>query len=310
MNALNILSRSGKVLDEFGVIRSFRSQVRRFPRLSHDEEREVVRAYQQEGDKDALERLVHANLWVVLKIVQEYPARHIGTLDQIQEGCVGLMQAIEKFDVERGIRLSTYAQFWVRAVVLKQLMSGYRIVRLGTTVAQRRLFFRLKKEKKALMRDGIEPTPEALAERLDVTVDEVVEMDMRMSSPAMRLDAPLDAEGDSGRSLIDHMTDTTPSADRLLTHKQLIETFRDELDQMKNSLKPRERDILAFRLLSDDPMTLQSLGDRFGVSRERARQIEARLLKKIRARLEQRMDESPNFYPARETFPSFSSHAA
>lgn len=258
-------------------LKRYLSDIRRYPVLTKDEEFDCARDVQS-GSGAASRRLVNSNLRLVVRIALEYQSTRISLLDLIQEGNVGLMQAVRKFDPSRGIRLSTYAQFWIRAYILKYLMDNYKLVKVGTTQAQRKLFYNLKKEKDRLTQQGIVPTPERLAESLDVRERDIVEMESRLSGREVSLDAPL--KDDAG-SLMDLLPSTSDSAERVYDQHLVSRHLLGRLREFREKLNGRDSEIWDRRLINDEPMTLQELGDLFGVSRERARQLEARIVRNL-----------------------------
>ena len=278
----------GPSLERVSPLQRYFGEIRRFPLLSPEEEHELAARFRDRGDRQAAERLVSANLRLVVKIALEYHRNWMDLLDLIQEGNVGLMQAVKKFDPYRGIKLSTYAAFWIRAYILKFLMDNWRLIKIGTTQAQRKLFFNLKKEKQRLESEGFVPGPKLLAKTLDVKESEIQEMDQRMSAREESLAAPVTADGKQSRE--DTLASAAPGADEVLAEKQsfaqiqqALKSFRKTLD---GSALKKEAYLFDKRLLAEKPLTLQQVGQRFGISRERARQIEARLIKKIRAYLQ------------------------
>jgi RNA polymerase sigma-32 factor len=225
----------------------------------------------------------------VVKIAYEYRRAAFNILDLIQEGNVGLMHAVRKYDPFKGVKLSTYAAWWIRAYILRFIMDNWRMVKLGTTEAQRKLFFNLRKEQQKLAAEGFAVGPKLLAERLGVTEEEVVEMDRRLSGDEVWLDAPVGEDGE--RSFGEHLPAPHRRADDALEEEQIKAALREEMEAFAQTLDERERFIFEKRLTSDEPMTLQEIGDSFGISRERARQIEAKLVKGLRARLRERMPD-------------------
>lgn len=258
-------------------LKRYLADIRRYPVLDKSEEFELARA-SKEGDEAATQRLVNCNLRLVVKIALEYQSTRVSLLDLIQEGNVGLMQAVRKFDPERNIRLSTYAQFWIRAYVLKFLMDNYKLVKVGTTQAQRKLFYNLKKEKEKLVQQGVEPTSERLAERLDVREKDIVEMETRLQGREISLDAPVN---DESGTLMDLIPAKNRLADEMFDHALVDQHLKERLAEYRKTLKGRDAKIWDKRLVAEKPLTLQQLGDLFGVSRERARQLQARILKKL-----------------------------
>jgi RNA polymerase sigma-32 factor len=250
--------------------------------LTPTEERELAIAYHQRHDEAAGSHLVEANLRLVVKIAEEYGRPGDTLLDLIQEGNLGLVRAVQKFDPERGVRLSSYAAWWIRAYILKYLLSNHRMVRVGTTLAQRRLFYRLRSERERLENAGIAVEAKNIAEALQVKETQVVEMEMRLGAPEASLDAPV---SDSSRaSQLSFLADDAAARPDLQVENGEFHTrLRDSVGRFVEGLQGRERDIAERRLLADEPITLREIGLHYGVSRERARQIEATLKEKMRA---------------------------
>jgi RNA polymerase sigma-32 factor len=199
--------------------------------------------------------------------------------DLIQEGNIGLLQALKKFDPSRKVKFSYYAAYWIKAYILKFIMDNWRLVKVGTTQAQRKLFFNLKKEQEKILKEGLDPGPELLAERLGVSAGDVVEMDSRLSTREISLDAPVNPELEESQVSI--LPSGQEAADNLLSDAQVRTLVQERLGRFRKTLDERENAILDRRLMSDEPVTLQEIGGEFGVSRERVRQIETRLKKKI-----------------------------
>ncbi len=278
----------GAGLERISPLQRYFGEIRRFPLLSPEEEHQLAARFHDQGDRQAAERLVSANLRLVVKIALEYHRNWMDLLDLIQEGNVGLMQAVKKYDPYRGIKLSTYAAFWIRAYILKFLMDNWRLVKIGTTQAQRKLFYNLKKEKQRFESEGFVPGPKMLAQALDVKESEIREMDQRLSGREESLAAPVTDDGKQSRE--DTIASAAPPVDDVLADEQslaqiqqALKTFRQTLDGPAHK---KEAFIFDKRLLAEKPLTLQQVGERFGVSRERARQLEARLVKKIKAHLQ------------------------
>lgn len=279
---------SGTSLARSDPLRAYMAEVTRHPLLTREEELELATLYARTGDRAAAWKLVTSNLRLVVKIAREYHRGVFQLLDLIQEGNVGLMQAVRKFDPLKGVKLSTYAAWWIRAYIIRFIMDNWRQVKLGTTQAQRRLFFNLGKERERLLARGIEPTPRLLARNLRVDEEDVNEMAARMSGDDLSLDQPIRGEdGESSVSRMDRLEDrgATP-ADETVAAEQMRKLFREKLDAFGLTLTDeREKAIFVDRLLprdGADPVTLSDLGARFGLTRERARQIEAKLTSRLR----------------------------
>jgi RNA polymerase sigma-32 factor len=263
----------------------YMSETRRYPLLTPDEEHSLAVRLVEQGDNVAARKLIEANLRLVVKIAYEYRRAHKNLLDLVQEGNIGLMQAVRKFDPYRGVKLSSYAAFWIRAYILKFILNNWRLVKIGTTQAQRKLFFNLRKEREKLEQLGFQPTPALLAEKLDVTEQEVIEMERRLAAPEASLDAPIGNDDDGARSRMDYLPGND-RPDHSVARSEFSELLKGKLDVFAKTLEGREQAIFRERWLTEDPLTLQELGDRYGVSRERARQLEKRLLGRLRKYLE------------------------
>jgi RNA polymerase sigma-32 factor len=268
------------------------AEVARHPVLSREEEHDLAVRYHETGDVEAAYKLVASNLRLVVKIAHEYRRTAFQLLDLVQEGNMGLMQAVKKYDPFKGVKLSSYAAWWIRAYIIRFVMENWRMVKLGTTQAQRKLFFNLAKERQKLLARGIEPTPRLLAKNLRVEEKEVEEMSARMAGDDVSLDAPLRGEeGDARQTRLDRVEAEAGAAapDERLGDEQLKRLFREKLDAFARTISDeKERYVFEHRLLPPDgrePLTLQQVGDRFGLTRERARQIEAKLTARLRDHL-------------------------
>jgi RNA polymerase sigma-32 factor len=270
-------------LDPF---RLYLDEIKRYPLLSREEERELAIRYREKQDTEAGYKLITANLRLVVKIAMDFQRYWMQNLmDLIQEGNVGLMQAVKKFDPYRGYKFSYYASFWIKAYIIKFIMDNWKLVKIGTTQAQRKLFFNLRKEKERLEAQGIEASPKLLSHRLDVKESEIIEMDQRLNSWEISLDSPLKEDSeDTHKSFLP--SDDLPVDDQL-ADQEAKAILHDKLMRFREQLKGKEAVIFDKRLLTDEPMTLQEIGDRFGISRERVRQLESRLKKNLKAYLEE-----------------------
>jgi RNA polymerase sigma-32 factor len=268
--------------------------IRRYPLLTREEEHELAVSFAKSGDVEAARRLVTSNLRLVVKIAHEYRRAHRNLLDLIQEGNVGLVQAVKKYDPYRGVKLSSYAAWWIRAYMLKFILNNWRLVKIGTTQAQRKLFFNLKKEKDKLEQAGFDTSSKALAEALDVPEREVIDMERRLGQGEMSLDAPLgrDDEG-GGRShleMLESAGETRP--DVRAEGDEFRSLLRAKLEKFSETLRGRELTIFQERLLTDSPKTLQEIGELYGISRERARQLEKRLTTKLKSYLQAELGDA------------------
>lgn len=256
------------------------AEVRRYPFLSKEEELQLFHEYQQLGTREAAVKLILANLRVCVAIASEYGLAGIDQMDLIQEGNVGLLQAMKKFDPTKNVRFYAYAAWWVRAYVLRYLLNNFRLVKIGTTQEQRRLFYNLRREKAKLERQGYVPDPKLLADRLNVRERDVVEMDQRLGSWELSLDQPMTDEGEG--TFHDLLPSAQAPIDDQLADTQLRVLFRKKLAEFAKTLTEREEDILRNRLLSETPVTLEDLGRKYMITKERTRQLEAKIIKKLR----------------------------
>jgi len=256
-------------------------EVRRYKLLTKEEEHQLALKYRENKDPDAAYKLITSNLRLVVKIAFEFHRAWVmNLLDLIQEGNIGLMQAVKKFDPYRGVRLSSYASFWIRAYILRFILDNWRLVKIGTTQAQRRLFFNLQKEKTKLEALGYSAEPKKLAEAIGVKEKEVIQMDQRMSSWEASLDAPM--RDDAERSLMDFLPASKELIDGKLEDNEIKSILYEKLKDFKKTLKDKELYIYQNRILAENPATLQEIGDKYGITRERTRQIEEKLLRKIK----------------------------
>lgn len=291
---LPILSTS-RVTKRTDVLSSYLSEIRRHPLLDREEETKIAIHYAETGDPEAAARLVTANLRLVVKLAFQYHRQWADVLDLIQEGNVGLVEALSRYDPYRGIRFSSYAQYWIRAMILRYLMDNYRMVRLGSTRHGRKLFFQLKKEKNRLAEMGIQPSTKALSESLQIPEKEIVNVDQHLSAPALSLHAPMG--GEEGRSLAEIVTDHEATGpEQTVVNQDLGAKVREHLESFSHDLRDdREVAIWYERLVAEDSVSLASLGERFGVSKERIRQIEGRIKKRLKVHLRRELGDEIDF---------------
>jgi RNA polymerase sigma-32 factor len=273
---------------------AYMASLRHAPRFDRDEEHQLAVEYLKRRDPEIARQLVTANLKLVVKLAHEYTRAHRNLLDLIQEGNVGLVQAIEKYDPHRNVKLSSYAAWWIRAYMLRYILQNARIVRLGTTATQRKLFFNLRKEQAKLERMGFVPSAKNVAERLRVPEAEVLDMEQRLSAPDASLDAPVFTNGhdEPGRSRLDLVESPAWRPDVATEEVEFKERLHQVLEAFGSRLKGRERALFDERLISAEPRTLQELGDRFGISRERTRQLEMRLLARLKTYLASQLGDA------------------
>jgi len=275
-------------------LQRYLQEISQYALLSREETNALAVKFKEDGDQDAAYRLVTANLRLVVKVAMDFQKYWMTNfLDLVQEGNVGLVQAVKKFDPYRGVKFSYYAAYWIRAYILKFIMDNWRLVKIGTTQAQRKLFFSLNKERKLLEAQGFAAGSKLLAERLNVKESEVIEMSQRMGGGDVSLESPV--HDDSGDQQKDFLMDKTKTVEELVAEGEMKERLGAILTRLRGRLNPKEQAILTDRLLTDDRLTLQDIADRFGISRERVRQIEANLLVKMKKIFEEELPDIRNF---------------
>ena len=268
-------------LVQYDSLQRYLSEIRRYPLLTPTEEHDLAVRYKEYGEIEAAYRLVTGNLRLVVMIARQYQRALRNLLDLIQEGNIGLMEAVRNFDPYRGVRFPSYAVWWVRAYIIRYIMNNWRMVKIGTTQAQRKLFFNLQKERERLEAEGFSPEPKLIAQHLGVKEEEVVEMTQRLTSRDLSVDAPLD-NGDESATLLDFMADKRGTAEEEVAANEYRELMREKMAEFAKTLKGKEQVIFSKRLLAEEPLTLQDIGDQYGISRERVRQLESRIKKKLK----------------------------
>ncbi len=279
---------TSRSLEPTSALSAYMAQLAHHAPITREEEHELAVRWVEEGDVDSARQMVLSNLRLVVKIAMEYRRAWTNTLDLIQEGNVGLMEAVQRYDPYQGVKLSSYAVYWIRAYILKYILDNLRSVRLGTTRAGRKLFFRLNKERRALELEGFEVTPKLLAERLDVGEDDVVAMQAQLARPDLSLDAPR-FDDDGRETWGDSLSGGLGDAEDTVGRGEMREVFRRAISVFRETLGERDLQILNERVLADEPRTLAEMGEEFGVSRERVRQLEARIIKKLREYMKEEM---------------------
>jgi RNA polymerase sigma-32 factor len=260
--------------------RRYMAEIRRYPAITREEERELARRYRDTGDREALFRLVTSNLMLVVRVALSFRRAARSVLDLVQEGNLGLLAAIERFDPELGVRLPTYAAWWIRAYIVKYLLDNVRLVRVGTTNARRKLLRNLRQEKLRLEAAGFDVGPRMLAEHFGVSEEDVKDVERALHARDVSLDAPLSDDEDRTRG--DVMPASGPSVEEDVARRELQEKVQAAIGRFRVGLSDRERTILDERLLSDEPATLQAIGEKFGTTREAVRQAEARLMARLK----------------------------
>lgn len=282
----------GYAANERGVVPyspldAYLAEIRRFSPLTKEAEHAAAVEYHNTKSPEAAYTLVSGSLWLVVKIARDYERVAKNVLDLIQEGNIGLMEAVRNFDPYRGVRFPSYAVWWIRAYIIRYIIANWRMVKIGTTQAQRKLFFNLKKESDRLEREGIYPSTKLLAERLNVKEGEVVEMSQRLGGSDMSFDAPLQDDNDS--NLLSVMPSDDESAEDQLAKKQLRDTLASSVSAFEATLTPKEREIFKGRIMAEEKLTLQELSDSLAISKERVRQIENKLRDKLKEFVSKRL---------------------
>jgi RNA polymerase sigma-32 factor len=275
---------------ESGLTR-YLEEIRRFPMLEPQEEYMLAKRWREHGDREAAHRLVTSHLRLVAKIAMGYRGYGLPIAEVISEGNVGLMQAVKRFEPEKGFRLATYAMWWIKASIQEYILRSWSLVKMGTTANQKKLFFNLRKAKSkisALEEGDLRPEQVALiAKRLGVTEQDVIDMNRRLGGDAS-LNTPIREDGDSGEWQ-DWLVDEAPTQERVLVENEELDNRRKALGEALSVLNERERRIFEARRLADEPITLEELAEEFGVSRERVRQIEVRAFEKVQNAVKNRV---------------------
>jgi RNA polymerase sigma-32 factor len=262
------------------TLQRYLSEIRRYPVLSREEEHKIALEYKEQGSVQAAYKLVTANLRLVVMIAREYQRAFRNLLDLIQEGNIGLMEAVKNFDPYRGVRFPSYAVWWIRAYIIRYLINDWRMVKIGTTQAQRKLFFNLQKEKEKLEAEGFTPGPKLLAERLNVKEGEVIEMEQRLANRDISTDVPMGEDGEA--TLLSFLPDNSANPEESVANAEYRQVMSEKIEQFASGLKDKDLVIFRERLLNEEPRTLREIGERYGISRERVRQIEERLKKRLK----------------------------
>ncbi|MBQ9406715.1 MAG: RNA polymerase factor sigma-32 [Desulfovibrio sp.] len=266
-------------------LRLYLREISRFPLLKPDEEHELALRVRDNNDAAAAFRLVSSHLRLVVRIAMDFQRRWMqNVLDLVQEGNVGLMHAVNKFDPDKGIKFSYYASFWIKAYILKFIMDNWRMVKIGTTQVQRKLFYNLNRERQKLIMQGFDPDAAMLSERLGVSKEQITEMDQRMAATDLSLNAQV-GDDNGGATHLDFLPALGPGIEDNIARDEMADLVRSKIKTILPKLNEKELYILHNRLLTDEPVTLREIGERYNVTRERVRQLEARLLEKIRQHL-------------------------
>jgi RNA polymerase sigma-32 factor len=295
------MANSLPIVAEGGLSR-YLAEIRRFPMLEPQQEYMLAKRWREHDDRDAAHHLVTSHLRLVAKIAMGYRGYGLPISEVISEGNVGLMQAVKRFEPEKGFRLATYAMWWIKAAIQEYILRSWSLVKMGTTANQKKLFFNLRKAKSkisALDEGDLRPDQvQIIAKRLGVTEQDVIDMNRRLGGDAS-LNAPIRDDGESGEWQ-DWLVDDAPSQERILAESEVSDNRHKALISALDVLNDRERRIFEARRLADDPITLEELAAEFGVSRERVRQIEVRAFEKVQKAVKSRMAtmEQPAEAPA------------
>jgi len=275
----------------YNPLQRYLSEIRRNPLLDREQEMELGRRVRKEGDPDAAYTLATSNLRLVVKIAMDFQQTWMQNLmDLIQEGNIGLIHAVQRFDPYKNVKFSYYASFWIKAYILKFIMDNWRLVRIGTTQGQRKLFYNLKKEKQKLVEEGFIPETKLLSSRLGVSEQEVRDIDQRLAGWDLSLDEPLKDDSDTEQG--DFLSSHSESIENQVARREVKSLVREKASDFKKQLSERELDIFENRIFTDTHLTLQELGEIYQISRERVRQLEKNIIKKLRAFFEK---EIPDF---------------
>lgn len=271
-----------KTLRNLDGLELYIKEISRYQVLSLEEEQKLTKEFIETGDIEIAKQLVQANLRLVVKIALEYRHAFQNMLDLIQEGNIGLMKAVSKYDPSKGAKLSYYASWWIRSYILKYILDNFRLVKVGTTAEQKKLFYNLMREKERLLQLGIKPDTKTLADNLNVSEKALIEMDQRLSSGSSDLSLDQKVNEDSSQTILDFIIDDKDGIDEKLANEQGLKILTEHLQDFLKTLKERDREIFTKRLLAEVPESLQSIADEYGVSRERIRQVEERLIEKLK----------------------------
>lgn len=275
---------------KYDTLQAYLRELSQYPPLTREEEKALAIRYREHGDLQAAYRLVTSNLRLVVMIAREYERAARNLLDLVQEGNIGLMEAVKNYDHSKDVRLPTYAVWWIKAYIIRYLIANWRMVKIGTTQAQRKLFFNLQKEKEKLEREGFYPSAKLIADRLDVKESEVVEMQQRLGSSDLSVDAPLGDDDSSDSSMLTLLPAETSSAEEIVAKREIQEIIKNSFNEFTDTLNEREKAIFHERILGEEKATLEDLAVKYNISRERVRQIENRIKDRLKAFMQENVD--------------------
>ena len=277
-----MLKERGSLPASYDPLKQYLTEVSRYPLLSREEEKALAELVYRQKDKEAARTLILSNLKLVVKIALGYYNTYMNVRDLIQEGNIGLMQAVKKYNPYKGTKFSTYASFWIRAYMLKYIRNNWSLVKIGTTESEKKLFYGLEKEKRRLEAKGIIPVPQLLASNLDVKQQDIEDMERRLSMADVSLDQPAYEEGEE--TMMD-MVKSDGNIEDMVEEREKKKIAAMKIAEFRGMLNERELYIFEHRIMTDEPMTLQEIGDHFNISRERARQIEKGVSAKVSTHL-------------------------
>ena len=283
MKKNKVVKSSTRDVVNLSPIQIYLREVSKYPLLTPEEEFELAKEHYETNNPKTAHRLITSNLRLVVKIASDFKKIRGELLDLIQEGNTGLMQAVKRFNPYKGVRLSSYAVWWIRAYILKFLLDNEKQVKIATTSAQRKLFYNLRQETKMLLKEYEKVDTKMIADRLQVPEKDIIEMQKRMSASDVSLDALVSQDSGSLVTTGDLLKDTkNEPVDDWIARIQIKTQFKEYMQEFYKTLPERDLFILQSRILSETPLTLQQIGDKYGITRERARQIEVRIIKKIK----------------------------
>ncbi len=285
--------RGSDALAPLDPLTAYINEIRQYPELSAEEEKELALHYQDTGDVQAAYKLITNNLMLVVKIAMTFRREWQNVMDLIQEGNVGLMKAVKNFDPFRGVRLPAYASWWIKAYILKYILDNWRLVRVGTTNARRKLLYNLQKEKAKLEEQGFTATPKQLAEHFGVSEKDVIDVQASLGAADVSMDTPVhpDSEMTPGKSLSDGQHPA-----QAIEKSQFHEVLHEKIDAFLEKLKPIEKELFATRILAEDPVSLKEIGEHYNITREAVRQTEQRLLKKFKTYITEHLPEAEHYF--------------
>ncbi|MCH7650941.1 MAG: RNA polymerase factor sigma-32 [Nitrospinae bacterium] len=285
--------RGSDALAPLDPLAAYLNEIRQYPELSAEEEKELALHYQDTGDVQAAYKLITNNLTLVVKIAMTFRREWQNVMDLIQEGNVGLMKAVKNFDPFRGVRLPAYASWWIKAYILKYILDNWRLVRVGTTNARRKLLYNLQKEKAKLEEQGFTATPKQLAEHFGVSEKDVIDVQASLGAADVSMDTPVhpDSEMTPGKSLSDGKNPA-----QAIEKSQFHEVLHEKIGAFLENMKPIEQELFATRILAEDPVSLKEIGEHYNITREAVRQTEQRLLKKFKTYITEHLPEAEHYF--------------